>query len=104
MAAWPAAGPATEPDEGRGGTGAAAGRAVAVRGADGRVAVVQSGNDAFAGRAWLAADGDARGPEGATLGNGIRCDAAGCVGKLRDGTLVAIANSIEAFQEDCRRA
>ena len=83
---------------------AADGRAVAMRGADGRLAIVQSGNDAFAVRAWLAADGDARGPKDATLGNGIRCDAAGCVGKLRDGTLVAIANSIEAFQEDCRRA
>ncbi len=83
---------------------AADGRAVAMRGADGRLAIVQSGNDAFAVRAWLAADGDARGPKDATLGNGIRCDAAGCVGKLRDGALVAIANSVEAFQEDCRRA
>ncbi len=83
---------------------AAGGRAVAMRGVDGRLAIVQSGNDAFAVRAWLAADGDARSPKDATLGNGIRCDAAGCAGKLRDGTLVAIANSIEAFQEDCRRA
>ncbi len=83
---------------------AADGRAVAIRGADGRLAIVRSGSDAFAVRAWLAADGDTRSPKDATLGNGIRCDAAGCVGKLRDGTLVAIANSIEAFQEDCRRA
>ena len=83
---------------------AADGRAVAIRGADGRLAIVRSGSDAFAVRAWLAADGDTRSPKDATLGNGIRCDAAGCVGKLRDGTLVAIANSIEAFQEDCCRA
>jgi competence protein ComEC len=80
------------------------GGAVAVRGADGRFAVVQSGNDVFALRDWLAADGDSRDPKDPTLGNGMRCDAAGCIGKLRDGSLVAIARTIEAFQEDCRRA
>jgi competence protein ComEC len=80
------------------------GGAVAVRGADGRLAVVQSGNDVFALRDWLAADGDARDPKDPTLGNGIRCDAAGCIGKLRDGSLVAFARAVEAFEEDCRRA
>ena len=29
---------------------------------------------------------------------------AGCVGKLRDGSLVAIVKTVEAFEEDCRRA
>jgi competence protein ComEC len=83
---------------------AADGATVAVRGADGMLAVVRSGNDVFALREWLAADGDARDPKAMTLGNDIRCDAAGCIAKLRDGSLVAIARTTEAFQEDCRRA
>jgi competence protein ComEC len=80
------------------------GSAIAVRGADGRFSVVRSGSDVFAVREWLAADGDARGPKDPALGSGIRCDAAGCIGQLRDGSLVAIAKTIEAFEEDCRRA
>jgi competence protein ComEC len=79
------------------------GSAFAIRGLDGRLAVVKSGSDIFAVREWLAADADARAPKDNTLGNGIRCDGAGCVGRLRDGSLVAVARSIEAFEEDCRR-
>jgi competence protein ComEC len=66
--------------------------------------MVKSGSDVFAFREWLAADADARTPADSTLGEGIRCDAAGCIGKLRDGSLVAIAKTLEAFEEDCRRA
>src|SRR5215831_10585921 len=83
---------------------AADGSAVAVRGADGRLAMVKSGSDTFALKEWLAADADARAPKDATLGHGIRCDEAGCIGRLRDGALVAIARGIGAFEEDCRRA
>jgi competence protein ComEC len=83
---------------------AADGSAVAVRGADGRLAMVKSGSDTFAFREWLAADADARVPKDATLGHGIRCDEAGCIARLRDGALVAIAKTVEAFEEDCRRA
>jgi competence protein ComEC len=83
---------------------AADGSAVAVRGADGRLAMVKSGSDTFALKEWLAADADARAPKDATLGHGIRCDEAGCIARLRDGSLVAIVRSIEAFAEDCRRA
>jgi len=78
--------------------------AVAVRGENGRLSMIKSGNDVFAFREWLAADADARMPKDDTLGEGIRCDAAGCIGKLRDGSVVAIAKTIEAFEEDCRRA
>jgi competence protein ComEC len=38
------------------------------------------------------------------LGKGIACDHAGCIGRLADGSLVALAQTIEAFEEDCRRA
>jgi len=83
---------------------AAGGSAVALRGESGRLSMVKSGSDVFAFREWLAADADARAPTDSTLGEGIRCDAAGCIGKLRDGSLVAIAKTLEAFEEDCRRA
>jgi competence protein ComEC len=80
------------------------GSAVAVRGPDGQLSALRSGSDVFAVREWLAADADARSPKDATLGNGIRCDEAGCIGRLRDGSLVAMAKTIAAFEEDCRRA
>jgi competence protein ComEC len=83
---------------------AADGSAVALRGANGRLSMIKSGNDVFAFREWLAADADPRTAKDDTLGEGIRCDAAGCIGKLRDGSLVAIAKTSEAFEEDCRRA
>src|SRR5262249_9620399 len=83
---------------------AADGGAVAVRGVDGRLAMVKSGSDVFAWREWLAADADPRTPKDASLGQGIACDARGCIGRLRDGALVAIARAIRVFEEDCRRA
>ncbi len=83
---------------------AAEGNAFAIRGSDGRLAMIKSGSDTFAFRDWLMADADPRAPKDKTLGEGIRCDAAGCIGRLADGSLVAIANTVEAFEEDCRRA
>lgn len=40
----------------------------------------------------------------AALHDGVRCDAAGCIGRLADGRLVSMALSAEAFAEDCTRA
>lgn len=85
---------------------AADGGSVAIRGASGRLSMVRTGggSDTFSFREWLAADADTRGPNDPTLGDGIRCDAAGCIGRLADGSLVAVARTLEAFDEDCRRA
>jgi competence protein ComEC len=83
---------------------AADGQTFAVRGADGRLSIVRGGSDTFAARQWLTADGDARSHTDGSLAAGIRCDRAGCIGRLADGSLVALARSIEAFEEDCRRA
>ncbi len=80
------------------------GQAVAVRGADGRLVVMRSGSDTFAVREWLAADGDARTVKDKSLADGVRCDEAGCIARLADGRLVALALSAEAFEEDCARA
>jgi competence protein ComEC len=82
---------------------AADGQTAAFRGSDGQLAVLASGRDTFAIKEWLAADGDARAPKDSSLNNGVRCDAAGCIGRLADGRLAAMALSVEAFAEDCAR-
>jgi competence protein ComEC len=79
------------------------GRGFAVRGNDGRLAIHHIG-DSFAVREWLAADADGRDVHDKSLGQGIACDASGCVGKLADGALIAYALSPEAYEEDCARA
>ncbi|HEY4142630.1 MAG TPA: ComEC/Rec2 family competence protein, partial [Pseudolabrys sp.] len=83
---------------------AADGQAAATRGADGRLSVLASGRDTFAIKEWLAADGDARLTKDPSLNNGVRCDAAGCIGRMADSRLAAMALSVEAFAEDCARA
>jgi competence protein ComEC len=80
------------------------GRAFAIRMADGRLAMIRTGNDTFALREWLAADGDARSEKDGGLAQGIACDRIGCVGRLSDNRVVAMAHAIEAFEEDCRHA
>ena len=80
------------------------GRAVAVRGPDGRLTILKTGNDSFAMGEWLAADADARSPRDASLSEGSKCDALGCIARLADGRFVALALSPEAFADDCRRA
>ena len=80
------------------------GQAAAIRGGEGRLAVLHSNRDSFAIKEWLAADGDARTVKDVTLHDGVQCDADGCIGRLFDGRLVSKALSAEAFAEDCARA
>jgi competence protein ComEC len=80
------------------------GQALAVRGADGRLAIRRAGRDAFTVREWLAADGDARLQADPALGDGFKCDDSGCIGVLAGGQLVAHIRAPDAFREDCRRA
>jgi competence protein ComEC len=80
------------------------GQAAAIRGADGRLAVLHSMRDNFAIKEWLAADGDFRTVKDASLHDGVACDAVGCIGRLADGRLASEALSAEAFAEDCARA
>jgi competence protein ComEC len=83
---------------------AADGRAAALRGPDGRLHLLHMGRDTFAVKEWLAADGDGRDIKNASLHEGVRCDAIGCIGRLSDGRLVSFVLSEEAFAEDCARA
>jgi competence protein ComEC len=80
------------------------GRGFAVCGIDGRLAVHHTGGDSFAVREWLAADADDRDVHDQSLGQGIACDASGCIGKLAGGGLVAYTLTPEAYEEDCTRA
>lgn len=80
------------------------GQSFAVRGRDGRLAAVRTGANDFALREWLAADADPRTASDVSLRTGFTCDEIGCVARLADGSLVAVALSAEAFEEDCRRA
>jgi len=83
----------------------ASGDSFAVREPDGRLQVLKTGNDAFAIREWLAADGDDRQPAAASAAReGFTCDEAGCVAKVSGGGLVAIATSPAALADDCARA
>lgn len=80
------------------------GGAVAVRGPDGRLAVVAGDRSAFAVRSWLAADADPRDAKAAAAPP-ERCDDFGCVVPLgRDGLVVAVVTRPLALVEDCGRA
>jgi competence protein ComEC len=79
-------------------------QAIAVRGADGQLAILRVGRDNFAVAEWLKADGDARLPNDPHLQDGFSCDGAGCVARLGDGALVTLARTSAAVAEDCREA
>jgi len=80
------------------------GRQVALRGADGRLRVMQSGADHFKLKEWLAADADSRAADAASLREGVSCDADGCVAALADGALVALSFRADGVADDCARA
>ncbi|MFO1151337.1 MAG: ComEC/Rec2 family competence protein [Alsobacter sp.] len=80
------------------------GRSLAVRGADGRLAIVGRGPSDFVLEQWLRADGDTRAHDDRSLFESPRCDPAGCVARLPDGRPIAQVLRPEAFREDCRRA
>lgn len=80
------------------------GATVALRGRDGRLAVLHESRDNYALEDWLAADADGRDVHDRSLGEEIACDPSGCTGKLADGAVVAYAVEPDAFEDDCRRA
>jgi competence protein ComEC len=81
---------------------APAGDAVAFRAADGRLAVIGRGRNAFSTEQWLRADADGRlASEALTKAH---CDKLGCVGYLASGRTLALVLDTLAFAEDCTRA
>jgi len=77
--------------------------AVAVRAGDGRLTILGARQNRISADSWLAADGDVRKSHDALEG-GFRCDSAGCIARLADGTAIAVARRPEAFADDCREA
>ena len=81
---------------------APSGEAAAVRGADGRLAVIGRRPSAFDAEQWLRADADARPSKSAIRKDA--CDKEGCVARLKDGRAVSVVLEASAFAEDCLRA
>ena len=76
---------------------------VAVRGADDKLTILDARQGRISAETWLAADGDTRKSRD-VLDSGFRCDSAGCIARLYDGSIVAVATRPEAFADDCESA
>jgi competence protein ComEC len=80
------------------------GRGAVFRAADDKLAFLGRSASRFTLDRWLAADGDLRKASDPTLRASAQCDRLGCVGRLRDGSPVALVLEADAFEEDCARA
>ena len=79
------------------------GRLVAVRGASGRLEALASRQSKFEVERWLEYDGDGRTAGEAQRAEAFKCDAVGCVARVKDA-VVAVARSPAAIDDDCARA
>ncbi|MCE4224170.1 ComEC family competence protein [Methylobacterium sp. C25] len=79
------------------------GAGAAVRGADGRLAVLGKPPN-FVLEQWLKADGDGRRPDQVAAGEGEHCDRLGCTIRTVDGRSLALTKDKRALYEDCARA
>jgi competence protein ComEC len=80
-----------------------AARAVAVRGADGKLSILNAKQARISAETWLAADGDTRHAHGVTA-DAFACDDLGCVAHLQDGAAIAVAARPAALADDCGKA
>lgn len=84
------------------------GRTVAVRGADGRLAVMGDRNAGLAGRfvveQWLSAEGERARAGASDVAATAACDPLGCTLRDRRGEIVALSLDPASLEEDCRRA
>lgn len=79
------------------------GRAVALRGTDGRLAALSSVAGRYEMRLWLEADGDRAGVKEAAKRRAFSCDGEGCVAKSK-GHIIAVSRALSAYDRDCRSA
>jgi competence protein ComEC len=81
------------------------GTTAAVRGADGRLAIINGKSATFEVENWLRADADPRAAKAQDLAAGVACDGLGCVAPLGRGAgLVAVTAQPAGFDDDCRQA
>lgn len=78
-------------------------RTVALRLDSGRLALTRKPTDKYAAASWLRRAGDERLPEDAIGGQGLRCDALGCIARIK-GMVIAVDARAEALAEDCANA
>lgn len=81
----------------------AEGALIAVRGEDGRLAVLGGKRASFELERWLQHDADSRPPGDVGAGRVIHCDEVGCQA-MAAGARVAIARHPSALADDCERA
>lgn len=79
------------------------GRLVAVRGQDGRLEALTVKRSKFEVERWLEYDGDGRSAREAQRGGAFKCDAVGCVARVKD-RVVSVARAPAAIADDCARA
>jgi len=82
------------------------GATVAIRGEDGLLRLMQQPSDEYSAQEWLKRDGDRRDASDvtATRTDGVRCDWNGCIGRLLNGSLIAVASRPSTLTEDCASA
>lgn len=78
------------------------GDSLALRAEDGKLIVIGPRPSSFAAEQWLRADADGR--SATTALRKDACDAAGCIGRAANGSIVALVHDKSAFAEDCLRA
>jgi len=74
---------------------------IAVRGEDGLLVVANARREKYAVEKWLSREGDEALPKQAAKRDGFKCDARGCIFKLKDNRLLAFAENLAAIEEDC---
>jgi competence protein ComEC len=68
------------------------------------LSILKFGGSAFAISDWLGGDADTRKPDDKTLGDGFACDENGCIARLADNAVIAVARTAAALAEDCKAA
>jgi len=77
---------------------------VAVRGNDGRLALLSARAGRYSAEHWLLADGDAASLAEAAERGGFRCDPLGCAARMTNGRWLAVVRHPAIIAEECRRA
>ncbi|HWY15177.1 MAG TPA: ComEC/Rec2 family competence protein [Rhizomicrobium sp.] len=82
------------------------GQTIAFRGSDGRLYFMRRAADEYSASEWLKRDGDSRtaGRAIASVGDGVRCDAFGCVARTAGGLRIAAVLRRDALRDDCEEA
>jgi competence protein ComEC len=82
------------------------GQTIAFRGSDGRLYFMRRAVDEYSASEWLKRDGDSRmaGRAIASVRDGVRCDAFGCVARSAGGLRIAAVLRRDALRDDCEEA